>query len=321
MKKILGMAALLLIIGCDDGDMTFQTFDFSNAIVRSCTENPEIIYKVNGTEALILKLSPGSFANTPTGTTPRIVTIGGANTLQYLKFGSDVDSGSNSIICEALPPISPSEIWNANGGTIRIVTVANFEDETDTTIVTGYTHTITIVNASFVRNDETIIIEDNEFGDYKTQLDYIFNFNGTNSSVQQCTIVNTDRLYITNQNEVLQLDLDMETLFPNSTTAPEIPRTQVLNAENEITFIIYSGNGFTENHICNPGDLNNSPSVFVSGSWIATAGSIEVTTTSPTVGQFEHQIKLVNVTFTNTQNSAETFTRNSYLLPPYNVSE
>jgi hypothetical protein len=224
MKKILGLLAMIFIMGCDDGDMTFQSFDFTDATVRSCEEG--LIYKVNGSEALVLELASSSFVNVPTeSNVPRIVTIGSGNTVTYLKYGSDLTGNPGDIICNPLPPVSPSEIWASNGGTIEITTVAN-TDPDNPEIVTGYKHTINLRSVSFTRNGETIVIENNLFGDYTTTPGYNFDFTATTLTLRECPETNV--LYMTNQNEALRMMLNNDVLFVNDVTTP---RTQEINEE------------------------------------------------------------------------------------------
>lgn len=318
MKKILGLLAMVLIMGCDDGDMTFQTFNFNNVEPASCETG--IIYKINGNEALVLDIDLVNFSNvaTPEGE-PRTVNIAttGANTVRYYRYGGEV---SGSAICNPTLAQPPVETWVANGGTLTIRTDPNYNDENDENepVLTGYTHTIHIVSLSFSRNDETIIIQDNVFGDYVTDLEYVFNFDDENLQIERCETGNTDRLYITSQNEVLRMDLD-PSLFVNVVTAPgEDPRVQVLDG-NELRLDIYANSNYSDAHTCDPDSAVPNPER--TGIWKAVSGTVQVTTTSPVAGQYDHQIKLVNVTFQNIQETDEEFTRDNYMLPPYIVNE
>lgn len=303
MKKIFGLLALLLVFGCDDGDMTFETFNFTDAVPRTCADGK--IYKVNGSEALVLNLSPENFINVPTNGTPRIVTVTTtSNTVQYLKYGADIESNHQSVICSSLPPLSPAEIWQANGGTIEITTIADTDPLTN--IVTGYTHTVRLVYLSFTRNDESIIIQDNLFGDLDTQLGYTFNFNTAGVNLLPCPD-DTDVLYIINQNEVLRMLLNNDALFINEAGGP---REQLINAENKIFLDVYDGAGISQQQACGSQELN--PQLIAR--WEAFEGRVQVTTTEPVTGSFSHQIKFVDMKFRNTSRPQETFTRTDYIL-------
>ncbi|MCR5863588.1 hypothetical protein LRS05_16380 [Flavobacterium sp. J372] len=61
-KDIWAFAMLFLLTGCDDGDITFKSFNFTNATAQACT-NSGIIYKVQGSEALLLQLAPNTLIN------------------------------------------------------------------------------------------------------------------------------------------------------------------------------------------------------------------------------------------------------------------
>jgi hypothetical protein len=319
MKKILGLMAFLLIMGCDDGDMTFQTFDFSDATASSCESG--IIYKVNGSEVLMLNLAETNFVNSETpDDDPRIVNINSTNGMIYRKYNGPV-TNANALLCQNPGASTPviAEEWIANGGTIEISTNENTDDHDDDpltpNIVTGYTHTIFLRSISFSRGDETIIITDNEFGDYVTSLPYSFNFNGTNVAVDICD-EDPERLFITNQDEALIMNLDTAELFPNATT-DGTPRTKVLDTDNTFTLEIYTTASIQDAHICDPLNAPIEPQRI--GRWRARAGGTISVTTTQTGDEYTHIITLVDVTFENEQNVTETFRRQNYVLAPYLV--
>ncbi|HYD90274.1 MAG TPA: hypothetical protein VEA37_02165, partial [Flavobacterium sp.] len=97
MKKIFCLiAALSLLSGCDDGDMTFKSFDFSGVTSQSCN-NSNIYFKINGEEALILTLSDGALLNEETVDGPREIAVGsGGNTIIYRDYEGTVTS---SMLC------------------------------------------------------------------------------------------------------------------------------------------------------------------------------------------------------------------------------
>lgn len=308
MKKIFGFLALFILFGCDDGDMTFQSFNFSGEL-DSC-DNVEAgttkIYSVNDSEALILKLASSNFVNVPTNGVPRIVTIGasGTNTVQYIQYSSDIESNSDNVICEPQSPVVATETWIANGGTIEIITNP-IPDEDNPSIATGYTHTIRIISLSFTRNDETIIIEDNELGDYQTPLGYTFNFNNDNVTLQTCQ-EDPEILYIIDQKAVLKMELNNAVLFQNNIT----PQQQVIDENNHIVLNIYEGGSVSSAVACGGQVVGTS----LKAVWEAYEGTIEVTTTELTPGVFSHQIKFMNMSFRNTANTNEVFTRTNYIL-------
>lgn len=307
MKKIIGLLALLLIFGCDDGDMTFESFNFTNAEPRKCPES-ELLYKVSGTEALVLNLDPSNFVNvvTPEGQ-PRYITVTPtSNSVKYLKFGADIGNSHQSVICNALPPFSPSEVWVADGGTIEVTTRANID--TATNMITGYTHTVRMVYLSFVRNEQSIIIQDNLFGDVVTPLGYTFAFNG-NVSLNICED-NTETLYIISQREVLSMNLDNDALFQNVVTGPGEFREQVITADSDAILLnIYNGTGITAQVACG----QNAISPQLTAVWEAYEGTVKVSTANED-GGFVHTIMFDNVKFRNTVNFAETFTLSNYTL-------
>lgn len=306
MKKILGLLALLLFLGCDDGDMTFQSFDFSGSSLQRCVDS-NVMYKANGTEVLILDLDESNFPNAITAiNTPRIITVNtSSNIVRYRNYSGPVGNG---IICSALPPASPSvsEEWIATGGTIAVTTVA-IMDEDDNTVITGYSHVITLQYITFTKGEETIIIQDNLFGSYNADVDYTFNFNDENVVLDQCE--NEGLIFARQLDEALILDVDQATFFPNEVTPTDTPRIMQLSNDNSLVFNIYDGNTAISN-ICSaipPLTPVNTDR------WIATEGQLHISTTE-TDGTYFHTIELINVKFVNTSNPLETFTRTNFVL-------
>ena len=86
MKRIIGLVALVLLLnGCDDGELTVQTIDFSTVAAVKCNLN-DIIYKLNGSEILALEVpaSENAFINEPTiSGTPRVVNLTATNRVVY----------------------------------------------------------------------------------------------------------------------------------------------------------------------------------------------------------------------------------------------
>ena len=55
MKRDFSLLFFVLILnGCDDGDLTLETIDFEAATTQSCSDN-NIIYKLKESEALLLE--------------------------------------------------------------------------------------------------------------------------------------------------------------------------------------------------------------------------------------------------------------------------
>lgn len=296
MKKIFGLIALMLVLACDDGDMTFQTFNFGTAAVQSCTATG-IIYKTSGTQALILDLDPAAFINIETGATPRNVTLGAANRLVYRNYTGNVSSAS---LCSEIPPASPvvAEEWIAlPGGTLNIVTT---EREDDDGKLIGYSHAITLKSVTFTKGDETIIMQDNVFGTYLENLPYSFDFldEDNNIVLGSCTDNSTTVFRVTG-NESLLLSLAAG-IFPG--VPGESPLIDLANTTdaNQVIFTTYAGSASTA-LFCN----TPPPVLNVTGQWFATAGQLKIVTVAGTGGVgFDHVVYLVNATFTNTAGEA-----------------
>lgn len=171
MKNFFGiLAAFVILVSCDDGEITLQSFDFDSQTVQKCSDKT-ILLKTKDDELLLISLPESTFNtkfdNSPTGDTPRTITINSTNKVIYRKYSGDV---SSTTICNELPPATPtvSKEWNANGGTIIIESNALYD--TDGITITGYTHNITFENITFSNNDESFSFTSYIFGDFETSL-------------------------------------------------------------------------------------------------------------------------------------------------------
>lgn len=167
MKKVFALLLTFVILSCDDGDITLQSFAFESQTIQKCSDN-NLIFKIKNEELLLIDIPESSFDNTvtPDGV-PREVIINSTNKIIYRKYSGNL---SSTTICSILPPASPvvNKEWNATGGKILIETDERFA--TDGVTLIGYTHNITFENVSFSNPDNTFSFTTYIFGDYETDL-------------------------------------------------------------------------------------------------------------------------------------------------------
>jgi hypothetical protein len=297
MKKIFGLIALAFLIGCDDGDMTFKTFNFGNANVQTCS-NSNILYKVSGTEALLLELDPAVFINVPTNGNLRMVTLGGSSRLIYRNYSGTVSSSS---FCADIPPASPTVIeeWTAQpGGTISIETVE--KRNTDQELI-GYDHNIRLVSITYTREGETIIINDNLFGTLQKPLNYSFDFLDEENVIQVSKCDENNKLFRISADKALVLNLN-PTVFPSAAGTTEIALS-VATDTNEVLLNDYTGTA-TSGVLCS----QNPPiTPVIERQWEANAGKLVIKTSIITGGGLRHEMLLKDVIFKNRDNLGETF--------------
>lgn len=309
MKKILGLiAVLVLILGCDDGDMTFKTFDFTSAPTDKCPDS-DIIFKIKDTEVLILKLSAAALVNVSTfdpvtgENTPRLVDIGtSGSTITYRNYTGKV---SKETLCNEIPPASPSVIdeWIGQGK----LSITTKETRLDGKL-TGFQHQITLKNITFTKGEETITINENNFGTVDSKFDFTFNFipkGADKPLVKQCDGAN-GLIYTINGNEALILSLPAGTF-------PTVPGTKSLDLKSLTTisrliFKVFESTA-TRDYVC-----NTIITPIVKQTWTAYDGEIIITTKEGAIpGSLEHEIRLKGVLFRNAKN--ETF-KLSEVIPP-----
>lgn len=311
MKKIFACMATILLLAftsCDDGDITFNDFDFSGSNdVKHCNDS-NLYYIVNGTEVMILELSPSVLYNIESEEPVEVPLGNGANTITYRNYSGEVsDSNNNPIICggntSANDPVIIEE-WTGEG-TISIETdkVTNEDGK-----LTNYNHTITLNQITFTNGESTIIVNDNLFGSYETEtVDFVYG-SEENPLVQACNDDTSERLYKISSSEVMILNL--ATNFIQNTQGEQVINFPIEDTEVaeqfEILYEVYNGS-VTNSVICSD---NRPVTPVIQQRWRVAEGDLIITTTEDEAspGTFLHEIKLKDVIFSRSDvNSEETF--------------
>ena len=282
--------SLLLLTGCDDGDLITENFVFENASVQKCS-NSNVLYKINDTEALIFNTPETNFPNTETAAnTPRVVSIGGSTSLIYRKFANTTSTNN---ICDT-PTIPVLEEWTVTGGTVEITTTKILD--TNGTTVVAYNHNIVFKNITFVTPNKQIVYDSYTFGSYRTEVTNL-NFDYSLATTQNCG--GNNLIFKYNNNNALLLDVDA-TLFDNSPTPVGSPRTRLINTtSNKVVYRVYSGS-LNTNFFC-AAITPSTPTL--TEEWIAqdgvagTSGIISVETVAVDATHFKHTITLYKTTF------------------------
>lgn len=307
MKRLLGIFILSFCINsCDDGEFEIQSFDFSSIPANSCNgaNASFFIYYTNDREALFLEIPASNFPPLVTATNnPRIVAISSTNKVTYRVYNGAVTSAS---ICSTIPPASPVPVeeWIATSGVIEIITSVNRQtnETTGQSFITGYTHTIKLVNALFVKGDgNQQLFEELFLGDYVTSVDPPTI--SPSSPILKCDN-NLNYIFQNSGKEVITLNTIVN-LFVNETTAAGQPRTAVIDGVNtKMAYKVYAANvPLPATFFCVfPEPANTVPPLLKT--WIALNGStanqtgiIEVTTVLFNPTTYRHTISLRKVTF------------------------
>lgn len=239
MKRFLGLLILSFCINsCDDGEFEIQSFDFSTIAASRCfgantiEESPIFfLYYTNDREALFLEIAAINFPNIVTQPDdPNTVVISSTNKVTYRVYNGAVTSAS---ICSTIPPVSPTPVeeWIATSGVIEIRTAANKQTNPTTgqSFITGYTHTIKLVNTLFTKSDGNEQLFDELFlGPFVTNADPPEI--DPSSLVRKC---DDDFNYIFKNTgeQVIELFTDA-VLFINEETPVDNPRTAVIGQQN-----------------------------------------------------------------------------------------
>ena len=140
MKKLLYLIIPIVLLGCDDGDIITNDFDFEDASVEACDPtvssgsiNNFVFYKNEDTnfESLVLQfLTSDDILNINAIYGPYSITSTSTNSFEYRKFNA---APGNDYYCNSIPPSSPTvtEVFNAIGGEITIETSTRSDDDND----------------------------------------------------------------------------------------------------------------------------------------------------------------------------------------------
>ena len=167
MKKYILLALLTIFLSCDDGDLEIETLDFDSITsVQSCggvsVTSANVLFKINGDEALILELPNWAIKNEAT-TEDITVNITESGSVIYRIFSGTV---SSNYFCDDVPPVEPvvtKEIIAQDG--VVFITTAAVDSVT-------FEHTIRLSGISLVTEDESRItdLRINDFGTITTKL-------------------------------------------------------------------------------------------------------------------------------------------------------
>lgn len=311
MKKIFCfIVALILLTGCDDGEMTFQKFNFTGTL-KECSLKTGTYIMTTGTEALIIDLAATPLVNIESAKNSAGELISrnialGANALEYRVYTSTVTSDN---ICNATGDASVTikDRWQGTGN-LGIVT----KKQTDSKGVITFIHSITLTDATFTKDGETIRIEDNYLNTVTTSMGVIFNFANDKEEdpiyLNACSI-DTNKRYVIKKSEAIVLKFAPGTL--NNGDALDV-RTVTLNSDtnvetaNNIMVRVFKGEGINPNRICT-GDGSVTPAE--QAQWLARSGEVKLKR-SLISGVFNYDVYIAkDVAFYNiTTNNGEFFT-------------
>nr|WP_315146686.1 hypothetical protein [uncultured Flavobacterium sp.] len=300
MKRVFSLLIFVLLLnGCDDGDLTLETIDFEDAPTQSCSTN-DIIYKLKEKEALLLEIPKSTFVNEPTDpSSPIVIDIDNTTYRVVYRFYDGMVAEDN--ICNTIPPAKPyiTDQWTATSGKIEIstTTITSAGSIPGSTVITGYNHQIVFKNITFAKTKGTQVYETFVFGDYITPPTNTLPF-GFDKTVEQCPT--SKDVYNYTSSEALTLDNLDPSLIANVETPVNSPRTAIIGSvKNKLTYRLYANGVLTPSYFCN---LIPPPLPSVSEEWngvngVANAsGIIEVTTIKSGTTAFKHTIVIKNAT-------------------------
>ncbi len=168
-KKLIGVLLFCFVISCADIDLQIETINFNGISLQFCdsptADAANLLFKINGTESLILELQSGALNNGVVGDTVTTEsTVPGQSSITYRIFD---DAVTTNYFCDDVPPASPIvvEEVTAQDGQVIIETLANADS-------TNFVHTISLSGISFITESGERItnLAIDEFGEVTTTV-------------------------------------------------------------------------------------------------------------------------------------------------------
>lgn len=132
MKRLLYLIFPIVLLGCDDGDIIVENFNFENINLEACEPNSlasgqtYTFYQIdnNSQETISIQFTTNDniFEEGPHGAYS--LANGG---MEYRNFNSDIPS---NYFCNDVPPSSPvaSQTFFSNDGSLELLTIYTFDD-------------------------------------------------------------------------------------------------------------------------------------------------------------------------------------------------
>jgi hypothetical protein len=307
MNKVCGLLAMIMIFAsCDDGDLIFEEINFDDVEAARCAGG-NVIYKINDTEVLLLKIgeneNAADFVNafplepTPPGEPVSIPINNSTVQVVYQLFNGAVSSAN---LCAIVRPATPVvvEDWEATAGRVEITTTTNTVANDNPGFeggerIAGYQHNIIFRDITFQKADGTTQVYDEfPFGIYETTVDDLdFSFGGV--ALLACPTTNI--LFKHSGREGITLDIDSTLLDTSQLNTPKTGT--ITDTTNILTYLLFPPNNtLNESYFC------GVPPVQPLETWTGVegvanvSGIVEVITTTASNG-FLHTIRLKNVSF------------------------
>lgn len=293
MKKLLGIFICVFVLNsCDDGDVEIKNISFED--VEGSASCGDIVYKINGNQLLLIKISDASLLPYKNEVGVESIPISTSTKVIYRNYDGEPTAEN---ICSNPPAATPNvmEEWTAIGGIIEITTTAVKETNTETnaTRITKYNHNIVFKNIVFNKPNGDQTYETFIFGDYSTPTTLTYPFENE-QQLEKCSSSFTVYSQIGKEALIIN-DID-PTLIENAATSS----ARIMNLSDAVNKLSYKAYNITISldFFCGAA---TTPTILEEWTpdYTATSGIIEVTTTVATNGsttEYTHEIHLKNVT-------------------------
>lgn len=296
-KSALAIFCAMLLAGCDDGDLVYETINFDNVAVSRCAAlsagvPSDVLYKLNGSEVLLLRVSnlDAVLPDEPTPeNTPVLVPVSANNQVFYRQYASNATAENFcGIVQSPNPPVTTQ--WHVSSGNIQITTSAiksanNAQGFSGGEKITSLRHGISLRQITFETSGGAQTYDVFPFGNY----DAPFSAPALETfglEVNRCT---SGIIYKNSGVASMQIEIDAALL---DTSVLNTVKTGTLSSvENTVRYTEFAP-GSDLSDLCNatPAAQNQ----WTTGQGTLSA-QIEVVTVSFGSG-FKHEIRLKNLT-------------------------
>lgn len=305
MKKIASILLFAFLLnGCDDGDLSVDIINFQDTTTFNCPTDETItntlLFKLKEKESLLMYVPKNIFAGQP-NTVPQFYDIDlTTKRVIYRAYNGKIEQND---ICAVIPPATPTVIeeWIATSGLISVLTTPDIvpNETNNSTRIKAYNYNIIFRNITFDKPSGPQTYESFSFGTYTVPVSpatLATPFLAANAG--QCSESKRVYNFNTGTSESITIDNIDPTLIVNVVTAPDAPRTGLINdTTNKVIYRTYKGGVLTPDYFCNAIPPAN-PSIVDTWAGVnglaGQSGIIEVATTTFGTG-FKHTITLKKV--------------------------
>lgn len=291
------MVCAIMLTGCDDGDLVYESINFDNIAVSRCAAlsagvPSDVLYKLNGSELLLLRVSnlDAVLPDAPTPEdTPVLIPVSANNQIFYRQYASNATPENFcGVVQSPNPPVTTQ--WHVSSGNIQIVTSAiktanNAQGFPGGEKITSLRHGISLRQITFETSGGAQTYDVFPFGNYEAP----FNAPALETFGLEANRCSGGMVYKNSGVASMQIAIDPALL---DTSVLNTVKTGTVSPTQNTVFYTEFAPGSDLSDLCDA--MPVAQSQWTTGQGVLSA-QIEVVTVSFGSG-FKHEIRLKNLT-------------------------